>query len=127
MVISPNVETLLVSIERLIQEVSDALVLGEPQALALASATLRQGAVNFSQMVPRLGSEALKTPTVQLRLKRIASSLAIRRESLIRQSMVVERSLHTLVPASRTAIYAKASGPYGAPGRSSGTFNAVAT
>ncbi|WP_210543904.1 hypothetical protein [Rhodoferax sp. PAMC 29310] len=127
MVISPDIENLLCSIERLIQEVSDALVLGDPQALALASAALRQGAVNFSQIVPRLGSAALKTPSLQLRLKRIVGSLAIRRESLIRQTMVVERSLHTLVPASRAVTYAKASGPYGAPGKSSGTFNVVAT
>jgi hypothetical protein len=103
------------------------MVLGEPQALALASAALRQGAVNFSLIVSKFGSAALKTPSFQRRLKHIASSLAIRRESLIRQTMVVERSLHTLVPASRAATYAKASGPYGAPGKSSGTFNVVAT
>ena len=127
MLIPADIEKALVSIEQLIQEVSDALVQGDPQALALASSALRQGVVNFSQLGPRLSSAALKAPALQLRLKRISSGLAIRRESLIRQSVVVDRSLHMLVPASRTATYAKAIGPYGAPGKPSGTFNSIAT
>ncbi len=127
MVIPADIEKTLASIEQLIQDVSDALVQGEPQALSLASTALRQAAVNFSQSLPRLGGVALRTPALQLRLKRIAAHLVIRRESLIRQSVVVERSLHTLVPATQTATYAKAIGPYGTPGKPSGTFNYVAT
>lgn len=127
MLIPADLEKTLAQIEGLIHQISDALVVGDQKALSLASTDLRQGAVNFSQMLPRFGRAALNNPTLQVRLKRIAISLASRRESLIRQSGVVERSLNTLVPTSRTATYAKAAGPYGAPGRSSGTFSFVAT
>jgi hypothetical protein len=127
MVIPADIEKALASIERLIGEASGALVQRDTEALALASSALRQGAVNFSQLVSKLGPATLKAPSFQLRLKRISSSLAMRRESLIRQSVVVERSLHTLVPASRTATYSKAIGPYGTPGKSSGAFKCVAT
>jgi hypothetical protein len=127
MVIPADIEKALASIERLIHEFSEALVLGDPQALALASTALRQGAVNFVQLAPKWGATALKNQSLQLRLKRISNSLAIRRESLIRQSVVVERALNTLIPASRTTTYAKEIGPYGTPGKPSGTFNYVAT
>jgi hypothetical protein len=83
--------------------------------------------VNFSQQLSKFGSVALGNPSFQLRLKQIALDLASRRESLLRQAGVVERSLNILVPASRTMTYAKAAGPYGAPSKSSGTFNFVAT
>jgi hypothetical protein len=127
MVIPADLEKELVSIEGLIHQISGALVNGDPQALALASSHLRQGVVNFSQQLSKFGSVALGNPSFQLRLKQIALDLASRRESLLRQAGVVERSLNILVPASRTTTYAKAAGPYGAPSKSSGTFNFVAT
>lgn len=122
-----DIEKSLAAIEGLIHHISEALISGDPQALALASTDLRQGAVDFSQKLSKFGRAALEDPSLKVRLKRISVSLASRRESLIRQAGVVERSLNTLVPASRTATYAKAAGPYGAPGKPSGTFNFVAT
>ena len=122
-----DIEKSLASIENLIHEISEALVTGDPQALALASTHLRQGAVDLSQLLSKFGKSALENPSLKLRLKRISISLASRRESLIRQAGVVERSLNTLVPASRTTTYANVAGPYGAPGKPSGTFNFVAT
>ncbi len=126
MVIPSDIENALNSVEGLIHEISEALVAGDSQALALASVNLRQGAVEFCQKISQLSVDALKDPSLKLRLKRISVNLAARRESLIRQSGVVERSLNTLVPASRTTTYAKTAGPYGGAGKPSGTFNYVA-
>ena len=123
MVIPAELEKTFLSIEGLIHEISEALVLGDPQALALGSSHMRQGAVELSQLLSKLDSNALSNSYVRLRLKKIASNLASRRECLLRQSGVVERSLHLLIPASRNQTYAKAASPYGPAGKSSGTFS----
>ena len=122
-----ELEKALTSIESLIRQISEALVIGDPVALAMASTQLRQAAVELSNMLPRFDSITLKNSSLQLRLKQIASNLASRRESMLRQSGLVERALNTLVPASKTTTYSKAAGLYGAPGKSSGTFNFIAT
>jgi precorrin-6B methylase 1 len=127
MVIPADIEKALTAIERLIREISEALVTGDPLILALASTQLRQASVELSQMLPRFDSITLKNPSLKLRLTQIAINLASRRESMLRQSGLVERALHTLVPASQTTTYSKAAGLYGAPGKSSGTFNFIAT
>lgn len=122
-----DLEKSLTSIESLIQQISETLVGGDPVALAVASTHLRQAAIEFSNMLPRFDSMTLKNPSLKLRLKQIATNLASRRESMLRQSVLVERALNTLVPASKTTTYSKAAGLYGAPGKSSGTFNFIAT
>lgn len=127
MLIPVDIEKTLTSIEGLIHQISEALIKSDAQALSRASENLRQGIVDFSQILPRFGKVARDNPALKRRLKRISISLASRRESLIRQSGVVERSLNTLVPASCSTTYGKVVGPYGAPGKSSGALNFVAT
>ena len=121
-----DIEKTLTSIESLTHKISKALVIGDPHALSLASSHLRQGAVELSQMLAQLDGVARKNLALKLRLKKICTNLASHRESLIRQSGVVERSLNMLIPASRATTYDKAASPYGAPGKSSGTFNFMA-
>ena len=122
-----DLEKSLTSIESLIQQISETLVVGDPVALAMASTHLRQAAVELSNMLPRFDPLTLKNASVKSRLAQISINLASRRESMLRQSGLVERALNTLVPASQTATYSKAAGLYGAPGKSSGTFNFIAT
>ncbi len=122
-----DLEKSLTSIESLIQQISETLVVGDPVALATASTHLRQAAVELSNMLPRFDSLTLKNASVKSRLAQISINLASRRESMLRQSGLVERALNTLVPASQTATYSKTAGLYGAPGKSSGTFNFIAT
>ena len=122
-----DLEKSLTSIESLIQQISETLVAGNPASLAVASTHLRQAAVELSNMLPRFDSMTLKNPSLKLRLKQISINLASRRESMLRQSGLLERALNTLVPASKTTTYSKAAGLYGAPGKSSGTFNFIAT
>ena len=122
-----DIEKTLISIESLTHQISKALVAGDPQALSLASTHLRQGAVELSQMRAQFDGVARKNTSLKSRLIKVCTSLASQRESLIRQSGVMERSLNMLIPASRATTYAKAASPYGSPGKSSGTFNFKAT
>ncbi len=122
-----DLEKSLTSIESLIQQISETLVVGDPVALAMASTHLRQAAVELSNMLPRFDPLTLKNASLKLRLTQISINLASRRENMLRQSGLVERALNTLVPASKTTTYSKAAGLYGAPGKSSGTFNFIAT
>ena len=122
-----ELEKSLTSIESLIQQISETLTVGDPVALTTASTHLRQAAIELSNMLPRIDSMTLKNASLKLRLTQISINLASRRQSMLRQSGLVERALNTLVPASQTATYSKTAGLYGAPGKSSGTFNFIAT
>ena len=122
MLISPSLENALSQAEKTLTEVSAALVSGEPSAVLSASAALKLATLDCAQLMQRLTPEDLKNPTLKLRLKIIAAGLAVRRESLIRRSVLVERALNAVVPATRNTTYAAAAGPYGTAAKSSGSF-----
>ena len=107
-------------------EVSAALVSGEPVALAGASAALRQAALDLSALMNGLCATDRHNQALKLRLSKLAAGLAAQRESLIRRTVLVERALHTLVPAARSATYAQAGATYASPGKQSGTFKVLA-
>ena len=108
--------------ERHVAEVAAAIVSGEPQSLGIASASLRQATLTLSDAVQRLSPAQQRDPRVGARVQKMAAALALQRESLIRRTVVVERALNTLVPATRDAGYAQGAGAYGRPGRQSGAF-----
>lgn len=122
MVIHPQVEQALAAVESHFQAVSAALVSGEPDALLSASSSLKQAALDCSRFMQSLTPVDLKNPALKARLKTIASGLAVRRESLIRRTVLVERALNAVVPATRNVTYAKATGPYGTAGKQTGSF-----
>ncbi len=126
MLIPAPIEHGLTSVETHFLAISSALVSGEPDALLSASAALKQATLDCAQLVQRLSPTELKNPTLKLRLKAIADGLAERRESLIRRTVLVERALNAVVPATRNATYAKAAGPYGTAGKQSGAFKYLA-
>ena len=126
MVISPPIEQVLTKVENHFLDVSAALVSGEPDALLSASAALKQATLDCAQLMQRLTPADLKNTTLKLRLKAIADGLAVRRESLIRRTVLVERALNAVVPATQNATYAKAAGPYGTAGKQSGSFKYLA-
>lgn len=116
-------EASLAQVERQFEEVSAALVSGEPNALLAASTALRQAAIDFSNLMQRLTPLDLRDKELNLRIKRIAQGMAVRRESLIRRTALVERALHAVVPAAgQSTTYANANSPYGSPGKQAGTF-----
>jgi hypothetical protein len=122
MLIPPPIEHALASVESIFSDVSAALISGEPVALLSASAALKQATLDCAQLMQRLTPADLKNPILKLRLKTIADGLAVRRESLIRRTVLVERALNAVVPATRNTTYAKAAGPYGTAGKQSGSF-----
>lgn len=122
MLIPPPIEHALASVESIFSDVSAALISGEPDALLSASAALKQATLDCAQLMQRLTPADLKNPIMKLRLKTIADGLAVRRESLIRRTVLVERALNAVVPATRNTTYAKVAGPYGTAGKQSGSF-----
>ena len=121
-----HIEEALSVVELNFNDVSAALVSGEPLALTAASAALRQAAIDFSALVQGLSPVDLKDKNLLSRLKKMASGLAIQRESLIRRTVLVEMALNTIVPATNRATYAQAAGPYGSVGKPTGAFKYLA-
>lgn len=121
-----HIKNALTEVEFHLNDVSAALVSGEPLALATASTGLRQAAIDFSEMLQRLTPIDLKNRNLKSRLKILADGMAAQRESLIRRMVLVERSLNALIPATHNATYAQVSGPYGSPGKQTGAFKYLA-
>lgn len=126
MTLSPHIAEALTEVEHHFEDVSAALVSGEPMALAAASAALQQAAIGFSGLLQRLTPVDLKNRDLNLRLKSLADGMATRRETLIRRTVLVERALNAIVPATQNATYAQVSGPYGSPGKQTGAFKYLA-
>ena len=126
MLFPAHIEEALTGVEFGFNKVSAALVSGEPLALTSASAALRQAAIDFSQLLQGLTPVDLKNKDLKLRLKRLADGMSARRESLIRRTVLVERALNAIVPATHGASYAQAAGPYGRPGKQTGAFKYLA-
>ncbi len=122
-----HIEKELAEVELCLNEVSAALVSGEPTALAAASASLRQAALDFSGVLQRAASDDLQDNTLKLRLKKIADGMVLQRQSLIRRTVLVEMALNAVVPATGDATtYAKTTGPYGSAGKQTGAFKYLA-
>ncbi len=119
---STLIEKSFADAERYVAEVAAAIVSGEPQSLGIASASLRQATLTLTDAVQRLSPAQQRDPRVSARVRKMAAALALHRESLIRRTVLVERALNTLVPATRDAGYAQGAGAYGRPGRQSGAF-----
>ena len=121
--IPAHIEASLAKVELVFNEVSAALVSGEPVALEASSTALRLAAVEISALVQRLLPIERQDKLLKLRLKKIATGMAMQRESLIRRTALVQMALNEIVPATQGATYAnKATGPYGSAGKQSGAF-----
>lgn len=124
--ISAQVEQALTTVESYLEAVSATLLSGEAQALADASASLRQVAIDFSQFLDGLSAAERADVQLKQRLRKITLEMAARRESLIRRSVLVERALNAIVPATRGTTYATAATPYASVGRQTGAFKYLA-
>lgn len=120
-----HIEKALSDVELQFDEVSVALVSGDPHALLAASAGLKQAATDISALMKNVRPGDLRHEELKLRLKKMTDGLAVRRESLIRRTVLVERALNAVVPATENTTYAKAAGPYGSAGKQTGTFKVV--
>ncbi len=105
-----DIEKPLLLIELQCESVAAAVASGEPEALEGASHALRQAAVDFAGFMDSHGGAQQAGPELRARLKRLVTQLTIQRENLIRRSVVVERALHAMVPATRKNTYAAPAG-----------------
>ncbi len=121
-----HLEKALAEVEFHFNDVSAALVSGEPVALTVAGAALRQAAIEFSALLQRLSPADIKHQALKPRLIQISNGMALQRESLLRRTALVEMALHTVMPSAPKATYAQTSGPYASVGRQSGAFKYLA-
>jgi hypothetical protein len=112
--------------EQSFAELSQALVSGEPVALAQSSARLQRAALEFSLLLGRLPPEDSHGAAFKLRMKKLAAGLSVRRESLIRRTVLVDRALNTLVPATVKSTYGAGGKTYAAVGKQTGAFKYLA-
>lgn len=122
----PDIENALSRIESQCAALSTAVNSGDPVALESASKVLRQAAVDFSGLLGGLAPGVASGVELKARLKKLSSTLAIQRESVIRRTVVIERALHAMVPATRESTYAQSGNPYAGAGRQTGAFKLLA-
>lgn len=124
--LSAHIEGALIEVESHFNDISKALVSDQPRALEVASTALRQATIDFSALLQRLTPAELKNSDLKLRLTTLSEGMVLRRESLIRRTVLVERALNAIVPATCNATYSRAAGPYGNPGKQTGAFKVLA-
>jgi len=118
-------------IEAEIEQLSSALLSHQTEHLTSAAAALQATVLGMSRTPLRESASTADNRALQNRLKKIAASLFSQRESLLRHSVLTERSLAALMPASRATTYSPATGThsgrtYGSAGRQSGEFKSLA-
>lgn len=115
--------------ETQLASLSAALLRNNTDELQAASAQLHSMTLGLSKVLQQVAVIIRQSPPAQLRIKKIAATLGLVRQGLIRQSVGVDRALAALVPATQNNTYAPSNGvygrrPYGSVGRQSGEFKA---
>lgn len=116
----------LTAAEKQMQSLGDALLEGLPDRVASASSDLQQAVLALAGMVQSAQRSGALDSRFHLRLQRLGQSLAMQREACLRRSAVVDRSLASIIPSSRTTTYGGGATPYGQQARRTGAFKLVA-
>ncbi len=119
-----DVPALLALAERSAAAVAQALLSGSPDQVETATRELQSAATDLSVALRGLvvGKTTAHGRALQQRVRAVAQNIAIQREACLRRCAAVERSLNSIVPATRAATYAGAVSPYGRSGPSGGAF-----
>ena len=104
---------LLLLAERRASVLAQVLLCGQPEQLEAATRELQSAATALSEVMQRLvtGSTAQRRD-FKKRLQAVAQILAVQREACLRCLASVERSLNSILPATRASTYAGAATPY---------------
>ncbi|SDP93453.1 hypothetical protein SAMN05216303_11248 [Rhodoferax sp. OV413] len=125
---SLGLEASLSTVEQLLDDVSSALLAGEPLVLEAASTSLRQAMVDMARVVPAATGLKSLDANMRLRLAKISLTLTQQRESLIRRAVVVDRTLVTVLPQAQSlATYSGGVKAAAYRGGSARIYAAVAT
>ena len=117
-----TIEAAFSAAELCFDALSQALVSGEPVQLSECSAKLQRAALHLSLLLGRLAVTDPRTPFFKARLTQLASGLNVRRESLIRRTVLVDRALNALVPSTVKTTYGASPKAYAAVGKQTGAF-----
>lgn len=110
--LQPELHNALAQAERSVAASGRALIEGNPQQLHAATQDLHDSAHALALVLRGVnGASALAAGTRE-RLVRVARDIALQREALLRRSAVVEQSLQSLVPQSRSPTYGAALARY---------------
>jgi hypothetical protein len=120
-----SLEKQLDLLEQQFNEVSSALIDGDPVLVQSSSAALQQLSVNFLQIVDELGRFSLAPSHLALRVKALALGMPTLHANLLRRSFYVDRALQLVVPATQTTTYSSSTSPYGGGVRQSGQFKVM--
>ena len=112
----------LVAAEHCAHAVSQALLAGDPAHIEASSRELQQAALALSDLLQGARGQRTHEPAFRQRLGGVLTSLGMQREALLRRSAVVERALHSIVPATRPSTYAGSARSYGHNAKQSGAF-----
>jgi len=118
-------------IEAQIDQFASALRTNQTEDLTSAATALQATVRELSRSPLHEFAGTVRDMVLQNRLKKIAASLFSQRESLLRHSVITERTLAALMPASLATTYSPAAGAYagrtyGSAGRQSGEFRSLA-
>ena len=120
-----SLEQQLDLLEHKFNEVSSALVEGNPVAVESSCAGLQQLAVDFVQVADEVGRATLSSPALALRIQALAEGLPALRATLSRRTTYVEQALQLVVPATQKSTYAKTEGRFGVGVRQSGQLKVL--
>ncbi len=112
------------AIEMNLQQVFVAMRQHQSQQLMVASEELRRLSIELAGLVRRF-PQASANKLIKTRLVSLAAMMGSSRSALIRQGVMAERALATLMPSVQATTYKPAATgrlPYGSVGRQSGEF-----
>ena len=95
----------LLEAENCASAVSQALLAGDPDGLEAASRGLHQAALALSAMLQSQRGKPPADSDFKKRLGQVLLNLGMQREALLRRSAMVERSLNSIIPATRASTY----------------------
>nr|WP_315245457.1 hypothetical protein [uncultured Albidiferax sp.] len=96
--VTHSLETSLQRVEQLLEDVSAALIAGEPLVLEAASTALRQAMADMAVWGRTPGGLQSLNADMRRRLEKVSLTLSQQRANLARRAVVVDRALATVLP-----------------------------
>jgi hypothetical protein len=109
---NPEILEALAQAERSVAATGQALILGVPDQVHAATRDLHDSAHALALVLRGVDGLSGMAEALRERLVRVARDIAMQREALLRRTAVVQQSLHSLVPQTRSDTYAGALSRY---------------
>jgi len=119
----------LTKVEDQVQQLTQAMAASGPDALVAVADALQRALLDFSRLAQQVRPQTSWDAASKRRVKALAATLAMQRESITRRAALTELTLKSLLPSVQADTYAPPMGTsarsaYGSVGRRSGEFRA---